>query len=178
MQRTSEPRRIPEQLRIPPEPIRPASIEDLDEIWALNRKAFPEAWRRASLADAILGEMDVFVWREGPGPLLAYWISQDVLDETHILQLAVAPEVRRRGIASRFARRMLERKREAGVRTVWLEVRASNLAAQRLYRSLGFAEAGRRAGYYAPVAPGGRREDALVMRLDLDADRSPAVDSR
>jgi ribosomal-protein-alanine N-acetyltransferase len=67
---------------------------------------------------------------------------------------------------------MLERKRREGIRTIWLEVRASNQAARALYASLGFVEAGVRPNYYTPVSEGAPREAAIVMRLNLADDEN------
>jgi len=149
-------------------PVRPARAGDLDEIWALNRQAFAEAWTKEAMERALTGDDDVRVWRARSGALVAYWMSRDVAGETHIMQLAVAPPWRGRGLGRRLARQVLEDKRRAGIQVAWLEVRAGNRAARALYEALGFVVAGVRMRYYTPTAPGAPREDALVMRLDLN----------
>ena len=83
-----------------------------------------------------------------------------VLDEMTLLALAVPPAARRQGIARALHQPALEALRPA---LAFLEVRASNHAAQALYRSLGYRDSGRRRDYYPN--PDGSREDALVMRL-------------
>ncbi|MDQ3523203.1 MAG: ribosomal protein S18-alanine N-acetyltransferase, partial [Gemmatimonadota bacterium] len=84
------------------------------------------------------------------------------LDEAELGNVAVAPEARACGVADTLVRAVLERIRQRGARACFLEVRESNLAAQRLYRRRGFEVVGRRRAYYSrPV------EDALVMRLQL-----------
>ena len=148
-------------------PVRPATEADLDEVWALNRQAFAEAWTREALSRALAEGFDIRVWRAASGELVAYWMSRDVADETHIMQLAVAPARRRRGLGRQLAQRVLAEKRRGGIRTAWLEVRAGNRAARALYGALGFEEAGVRRGYYTPAAEGAPREDAIVMRLDM-----------
>jgi ribosomal-protein-alanine N-acetyltransferase len=81
----------------------------------------------------------------------------------------VAPEARRRGLARRLLRQVLETAVHQGARAAHLEVRAGNEAARALYRSMGFREVGRRGGYYS--AP---TEDAVLLsRTDLDFSPNP-----
>jgi len=79
-----------------------------------------------------------------------------------ILNLAVAPEYRRRGLASRLLGLVLKIGKRLGVARVFLEVRESNVAARALYCRQGFGQVGVRKGYYPD-----NMEDALVQRLDL-----------
>ena len=105
---------------------------------------------------------------EGPEPgLVGYFVAMPGADELHLLNLTVMPEWQGRG----HGRRLLDAL-EAVCRlqhwpVLWLEVRASNQRALSLYRRRGFAEVGLRRGYYPAL--GGRREDAIVMRLDVPA---------
>ena len=86
----------------------------------------------------------------------AFLVYRRLVDETEILNLAVSPEVRRRGVATALVRHLAD----MHLGDVLLEVRASNTAARALYRSLGFVEQGLRKGYYRdPV------DDALLLRL-------------
>jgi ribosomal-protein-alanine N-acetyltransferase len=87
-----------------------------------------------------------------------------VLDEVHILNLTVAPSARRRGLGRALLNRALDRAREVGATSAYLEVRVSNAAAIDLYRSAGFEEIAQRRDYY-PAANG--REDALILRKVL-----------
>ena len=85
----------------------------------------------------------------------------EAADEGEILNLAVAPAGRRRGLGRALVEAMLEALRTRGIRQVYLEVRESNSSARALYASRGFKEVGRRKAYYRrPV------EDAIVLRLD------------
>jgi [ribosomal protein S18]-alanine N-acetyltransferase len=88
-------------------------------------------------------------------------IARVAADESEILTLAVSPGQRRRGIGSRLLRLAMDRAAERGAMSMFLEVAMTNDAARALYAALGFAEAGRRLGYYA----GGT--DALVLRSTL-----------
>src|SRR5207249_4767423 len=90
-------------------------------------------------------------------------------DEGEILNLGVAPAHRRQGIGRALVQRVLQELAGLGVRTVYLEVRASNASARQLYESLGFGEVARRARYYRrPV------EDAVVLRAAIAAEGGPA----
>lgn len=129
------------------------------------RKAVPadaprlEAIERLSFADPSWNAGDFFqyecVLAEVEGQIVGFIVSRSVFPEREILNLAVAPEWRRRGIAKALLRYQLA---QGG--THFLEVRESNLPAQGLYRQFGFQEVGRRLGYYDLPA-----ESAIVMRM-------------
>ena len=95
---------------------------------------------------------------------IGYAIVLNVLDESHLLDIGVVPAAQGQGLGRYFLGWLCERAKEHGADTFFLEVRPSNVAALRLYERFGFAEIGRRRGYY-PAAEG--REDAIVMRLAL-----------
>lgn len=104
--------------------------------------------------------------RDGPA---GYIVGRTVLEEGEILNLGVALRARRRGIGRALVGRLLQAYAAAGVRRVFLEVRESNLAAQRLYAVFGFTPIGRRRRYYrAPV------EDAVVLQAVIPAESTPA----
>jgi len=145
--------------------VRRAGLADVTAIWAIEQASFPTPWSRWSFL-AELGHGNSHTLVAGPAPpqpwqtwgYLIFWV---VLDEMHILNLAVAPDRRRRGIARRLLAEGLAQARELGAALAWLEVRTSNLAAQALYESFGFREVGRRPGYYDDT-----REDAILLTLE------------
>ena len=95
------------------------------------------------------------------GRIVGYVVALDAADEGEILNLAVAPVMRRTGLGRALVHQILEALSDRGVRQVFLEVRESNAPARALYAALGFKEVGRRKQYYRrPV------EDAIVLRLD------------
>lgn len=98
------------------------------------------------------------------GELVAFALIGRLFDEAELLQVAVVPSRRRRGLACRLLDMAMIELSRAGVSRLMLEVRASNAAAIALYRASGFDEDGRRPNYY-PVAGG--REDALLMSRRL-----------
>ena len=88
-------------------------------------------------------------------------VAIDAADEGEILNLAVAPPGRRRGLGRALVRGVLDALTSRGARAIYLEVRESNAPARALYAAHGFREVGRRKQYYRrPV------EDAIVLRLD------------
>lgn len=106
---------------------------------------------------------------ERRGVVAGYIIAHCAADEGEILNLGVAAAHRRQGIGRALVERVLQELAGRGVRTVYLEVRASNAAARQLYESLGFGEVARRSGYYRrPV------EDAVVLRAAIPAEGGSA----
>jgi ribosomal-protein-alanine N-acetyltransferase len=85
-----------------------------------------------------------------------------VADECHLLDLAVHPDYRRRGIARALLDNVIQELRIEGCRFFYLEVRSSNYAARKLYEKFGFNMVGIRKGYYVNPA-----EDAVIMMMEL-----------
>ena len=141
--------------------IRRARAEDLPAILAIERVSFTDPWSRSSFA-ALLEQPRVYfaVARDqASGVLVGYTVAWFVLDEAELANLAVSPEFRGNGIGALLLEGALAASDARGSATMYLEVRASNLAAIALYTSHGFAEVGRRRAYYRkPV------EDALILR--------------
>ena len=108
-------------------------------------------------------EVIMLVARADPGGAVAgFIVSRLIGPELHVYNVAVRPELRRRGVAARLLRTALEWGQRNGAHLAFLEVREGNSAAQNLYRGCGFAVAGRRCRYYvAPV------EDAILMSVSL-----------
>lgn len=147
--------------------MRQLSLADLDAVVELDVEAHPPGlWTREQYAAEIEGErafamgaFSVGGFSEA-GALLGMLFMSTVLDEAMLTNLAVARAVRRRGLATRLLDAALADGREAGVRLFVLEVRQANRAAQELYLSRGFVQAGRRRGYYQRP-----RDDAAVLLL-------------
>ena len=131
---------------------------------ALHARCFttPRPWTAAEFA-ALLAEPLVFATLAETG----FALGRVVADETELLTIAVAPEARRNGEGRVLLDRFLRAARARGAGTAFLEVAADNAAALALYQRSGFAEAGRRRGYYH--SPGNPPVDALVMVKSLAA---------
>lgn len=117
----------------------------------------------ALLADASVSADGIF-----PGQAsrpAGFVMSRHAADEAEILSIVIAVGHRRSGLAANLLGAHLSRLAGNGVTQVFLEVEEGNIAAERLYRHLGFREVGRRKGYYPK--PDGSRATAVAMRLDL-----------
>ncbi|NWF38976.1 ribosomal-protein-alanine N-acetyltransferase [Mariprofundus sp. NF] len=138
-------------------------MEDLAAVYNLNRQAFDSCWSLQSLYSALESGYELIIC-EADGELAGYLLSMTILDETQIMQIAVAKSFLRQGVAEAISRFLIDS--SSGVAVVLLEVRRSNLAAIALYAKLGFQERGCRKNYYAADASG-FSEDALLMDLKL-----------
>ena len=144
--------------------VTPMAWEHLDQVAAIERLCFPDPWSRRLLEELLAHEGAVSLAAVGAdGVVLGYVSAQTVLDEGYINNVAVRPENRRQGIASRLLRELQRLGEEMALAFLTLEVRASNHAAQALYAKHGYREVGRRKNYY-----GHPREDAILMTLEFD----------
>jgi ribosomal-protein-alanine N-acetyltransferase len=143
----------------------PAGIEDAAALAALHASSFGRGWS-AEEFERLLVEPSVLADRAMAGRRLAgFVLSRIAADQAEILSIAVADPFRRRGLAGKLLDVHLRGLSAAGVRLLFLEVDARNLAAQRLYARYGFVEVGRRNSYYAEA--GRAAGAALVLRRDL-----------
>jgi len=142
--------------------IRPLCGEDAVALAALeSRCAGAARWGEAAYHDAGKNGITGFA-AESERSLVGFVLTRTVSDEMEILNVAVDPEARRRGIGKRLVARAIQEGRRMDVKRVYLEVRESNAAARAFYSSAGFAVKGRRKNYYSQPA-----EDALVLVLQL-----------
>ncbi|WP_342374247.1 ribosomal protein S18-alanine N-acetyltransferase [Myxococcus stipitatus] len=147
--------------------IRRMTLDDLAAVMALEQAAFKNPWSAELLKRELEHEWSTILLVEEPRetvpPLLLglaiFWI---VHDEVHVLNVATAPQHRRRGVARAVMEEVLARGRGRRCSLATLEVRKSNEPAIQLYRSFGFRPVGIRPNYYAD-----EREDAVVMVLDF-----------
>ncbi len=142
--------------------IRPAVPADAKALVALERRAFTDPWTEASFHEALTSGWTFGLVAETSRGTAGYLIGREVAGTGEVLNLAVAPEYRRRGIAGALLEAGLAAFRHRRVDEVFLEVRESNRSAQALYLSRGFRPVGQRAAYYRNP-----KEDALVLRLAL-----------
>jgi ribosomal-protein-alanine N-acetyltransferase len=146
----------------------PMTLADLDSVLALEQTVYPFPWTRGNFIDSLAGAHVAHVLRERSGGLAGYSVAMAGVDELHLLNLTVAPALQGRGLARWMLDALVARCRDEQHLQLWLEVRESNERARRVYARYGFAEVGLRRGYYPAV---GRREDAVVMRLEIAPER-------
>ena len=136
---------------------------DVPVIVEIERAAYQFPWSEGIFRDCLRVGYICRVVDVG-GETAGYGIMSIGAGEAHVLNVCVRDEFRGRGFARKILLYLLDRARSAGMYEAFLEVRPSNTAAARLYRSLGFEQVGIRRGYYQ--APDGR-EDAAVLRRIL-----------
>jgi ribosomal-protein-alanine N-acetyltransferase len=142
---------------------RKLKLRDLNAVEEIERTSYPTPWSRSMFAGELakpssicLGAID-----SENEELVGYLIISRYVDAWHVMNVAVAPEYRRRGIARSLMERLFVVTARDARRGYTLEVRVSNEAAIRLYEELGFKTRGIRRGYYTD-----NREDALIMWKD------------
>jgi [ribosomal protein S18]-alanine N-acetyltransferase len=144
--------------------IRRLQLRDLTAIEKIERSAYPTPWSRSMFAGELSKPSSVCLGAFEDEVLVGYLITSRYVDAWHVMNVAVAPDRRRMGIASALLGRLFELTTDDDRRGYTLEVRVSNAKAIALYERVGFEQRGIRRGYYTD-----NREDALIMW------RNPAV---
>lgn len=133
--------------------------QHLDGVLAIERSSFPTPWSRASFLNELYTNNYAFyyvcLWENKVVGYAGMWI---ILDEAHITNIAVHPDFRRCGIGELLLDTLIKEAVKLGAERMTLEVRISNIPAQRLYEKKGFVRSGIRKGYYTD-----NREDAIIM---------------
>ena len=139
--------------------------EDLPAVLDIERRSFAQPWSRAFFEKELatpFARLVVAVEEAVPrSEVIGYTCRWRVTDEVHLLNVAVHPERRGLGHGRALVGAVIAEAEVARTRVVYLEVRAGNVIARRLYRQLGFKDLGVRRGYYGPG------QDAVVMELRL-----------
>jgi ribosomal-protein-alanine N-acetyltransferase len=142
--------------------------QDLRQILEIERRSFDNPWSSALFLQELRIPFSRIVVIRPAGdpsePIVGYLCRWFVADEIHVLNVAVHPDHRGRGIGAVLLDEALREAERGRAEAVTLEVRRSNEAARRLYAAFHFEEVGVRRHYY------GRGEDALIMRLVLPRD--------
>ena len=142
--------------------IRSAALADSAALVAIERRCFSDPWSEPSFRESLASHSTFGLVAETDRGIAGYLIGREAAGSGEILNLAVAPEFRRRGIGGELLEAGLEAFQRRRAHEVFLEVRESNRSAQALYLARGFRPVGQRTSYYRNP-----REDALVLRLSL-----------
>lgn len=180
----------------------PMSVRHLDAVLAIELLAYEFPWTRGNFVDSLaaghVAQMLMSVPRpvasrrapregqensgaaqrflEGAnGELLGYLVALPGFEEMHLLNLTVAPAQQGRGHARSMLEWLTALCAQQCARQLWLEVRESNARARGVYQRFGFAHIGMRKGYYP--APAGRREDAVVMGMEIAPTPKEGIDA-
>lgn len=137
---------------------------DVDDVVALEESVYPYPWSRGNFTDSLDSGYHGWVLRDRAMRLLGYFLIVEMVDEAHLLNVAVAKESQGLGLGCFLLNQSVACARGLGMESMLLEVRPSNMRALELYQRYGFAQIGRRKGYYPA---GAQREDAIVMRYML-----------
>ncbi len=140
-------------------------VTDVEDVVAVERDAYPFPWTRGNFLDSLDSGYEAWVLRDSEDRLLAYFLLMYVVEEVHLLNITVRPDVQGQGLGSKLLDKVMALARDASMPAVLLEVRPSNQHALSVYRHLGFEQIGVRKNYYP--AAGAAREDAIVMRKKL-----------
>lgn len=143
--------------------LRKMRSQDVPYVAALEQACFSLPWPEEAIALELTNPLSSWLVAEEEGCFAGYVGSQAVLDEADMMNLAVQPAFRRRGVGEMLVNGLVKELAARQVRCLTLEVRASNAGAIALYEKLGFCQVGRRPRYYQKP-----REDALILRKKWD----------
>ena len=140
--------------------------EDLPAVFEVEKDAFPIPWALSSFEEELNNMFATFLVAKVKEQIVGYIGMWFVMDECHVANIAVSKEYRRKGIATQLVNELLKLCREHRTTYVMLEVRVTNLAAQKLYAKFGFKDEVLRKNYYRN--PDGTHEDAIIMSLEFE----------
>ncbi len=143
--------------------VRPMQKEDIDAVMEIELASYDYPWKETIYQDCLKVGYGCWIM-EYAEKVTGYGIMSAAAGEAHILNLCIREDFRRYGLGRMLLNHLLEKSRDHKAKTVFLEVRASNIGAYRLYEEEGFSEVGLRKKYY-PAASG--REDAIIMAKEL-----------
>ena len=139
------------------------TADHVSQVAELEKICFSDSWSEKSIASELDNQLAFWLVATEGEQIAGYIGSQTVMDETDMMNVAVHPDFRRRGIAEALVTGLVEELGNKGSHCLTLEVRASNAPAIALYEKLGFSEIGRRKNYYRNP-----REDALILRKEWE----------
>ena len=131
------------------------------QIAELETICFSDPWSEKSIGSELENKLSFWLVAMEGDRVAGYVGSQTVLDETDMMNIAVHPDYRRKGIAEALVTALIARLKEQGSTSLMLEVRASNEPARKLYEKMGFVQVGRRPNYYRNP-----KEDADILRKE------------
>ncbi len=138
--------------------------DDLAEVHSIETSANRFPWSVKNFSDSLDAGHHAWVYIDPYDVIIGFAIVQLVLDEAHLLNICVRPDMQGQGYGRRILEHIIDHAMSKSATLLVLEVRQSNQRAQSLYEQFGFNEMTVRRGYY-PAEQG--REDAILMGLDL-----------
>ena len=135
----------------------------VSQVAELEKLCFSDPWSKKSVASELENKLAYWLVAVEDDRVAGYVGSQTVCGETDMMNIAVHPDFRRRGIAESLVNALVEDLQKQESHSLTLEVRASNEAAQKLYEKLGFMQVGLRKNYYRNP-----KEDAYILRKEWE----------
>lgn len=134
---------------------------DIDGVLAVEEKSFTTPWSRAGFVEEMKNEVAHYLVIISNGHIIGYAGMWLIVDEAHVTNVAIAPEYRGQKLGEKLMAALIAHAKERGALNMTLEVRATNVAAQKMYAKFGFVSRGIRRKYYVET-----QEDALIMWCD------------
>lgn len=144
--------------------IKPVTLGDIADIYRIEIKAYSYPWSEGLLKSCLGPGYFFYALVDVDARIVGYAILNCILDEAHLLNICIKPSFQGQGLGGQLLDRMIDIASRQRIDTLFLEVRASNQAARRLYEKHGFNQYGLRAHYY-PADEG--REDAVLYARRL-----------
>ena len=141
--------------------IRMMKKEDILQLAELEKRCFSDPWSVSAFEYELKNPLSVWLVAAEGDKVAGYVGSQTVIDESDMMNIAVAPAYRRQGIAEKLISMLIVQLKDRGSYSLTLEVRASSIPAIGLYQRLGFTQVGQRPNYYRNP-----KEDALILRKE------------
>jgi ribosomal-protein-alanine N-acetyltransferase len=138
--------------------LRPMQLSDLDEVMNIEQSVYLYPWSKNNFMTSFTNHDDAWVVCAANGEMLGYFVQMAVVEEMHLLNMTVKSTAQRQGLGRFLLSKAIQQAKLMKMRSMLLEVRASNQPALKLYAAFGFTLIGRRKNYYQ------QREDALVLR--------------
>jgi len=138
--------------------IREIVEKDVEQVYAIELEAFSSPWTRASILMEVISPRSHYLVMENEGEIIGYVGLWKIFDEGHITNIAIKKGYRNRGFGLLLMEKLMDHAQENQIEKLTLEVRCGNFQALKLYKKLGFVEAGRRKGFYDLP-----KEDAIIM---------------
>ena len=136
--------------------VREMTYNDIASVADVDRAAFPDAWKDDSFADELKKDYSHYFVAETDGEIMGYAGIWCIYETAELIRIATSPNHQKKGVAKELMQAILECAKNCGCERMMLEVRKSNIPAQKLYKKFGFNEISIRKGYY-------NGEDAVIM---------------
>ena len=146
------------------------TADHVPQIAELEKICFNDPWSEKSIASELDNRLSLWLVAMDGDRVAGYVGSQSVLGETDMMNIAVHPDFRRRGIAEELVVKLVEELKVRGNHSLMLEVRASNEPARNLYEKLGFQQVGLRKNYYRNP-----KEDACILRKEFEYEQDQTL---